>query len=190
MKSSGAGPKKNELYRVIRVKNDNNIRKLLNGTWKKCVNKRKIQSIIWNITSRRHPRDLPESQQRILVDAGIVSREEVNVLPIERAMFKFSSWIFGTLIVNTIENYNMTETAIINRKSMFKLKKTVKMPQYNQRPFLIKLHRTYSYSKIKIAFYNYTRRPQLLSVSDYHLIPARNDVQPLSMELSRKYSCR
>lgn len=190
MKSHGVGPKKNEPYEVIKVKGDNIVKKFLNSTWKKCLNKRNIQSIIWNITNRRHPRDLPESQQRILVEAGIVSSEEISVLPIERIMFDFSSWIFGTLIINTMENYNITETAIINRKSMFKLKKTVKTPQYNHRPFLVKLHRTYSYSKIKIAFYNYTDRPRLLNVTDYHLIPARRDVQPLSMELSREYSCR
>ncbi len=189
MKSNGAGPKQNELYKVIKVKDDDIIKKFLNGTWKKCLDKRNIQSIIWNITNRRHPRDLPESQQSILVEMGIVSREEVNVLPIEKIMFDFSSWIFGTLIVNTMENYNITETAIINRKSMYKLK-TVTMPQYNHRPFLIKLHRTYSYSKIKIAFYNYTDRPRKLNITDYHLIPVRSDVQPLSMELSRKYSCR
>lgn len=189
MKSSGAGPSQKEPYRVIKVQDNDIIKKLLDGLWKKCHDKHSVQSVIWNLTNRRHPRDLPESQQRMLVDSGVVSQQEVNVLPIERMMFKFWSWVFGTLIVNTLENYNMTETAIINRRSMFKLGRDIRLPQFHYRPFLIKLYRTYSYSRVQIGFYNYTGQAQLLRITDFQLKPKRRDVQPLSLELSRSRAC-
>ncbi|MCP4137303.1 MAG: hypothetical protein GY754_40420 [bacterium] len=187
MNSGNAAPSSKEVFTVTRIEERNKVRKLLSGVWGKCRKKRMIQSIIWNITSKRHPRDLPRLQRVILYEAGLIDEEDVKLFEVEEMMFNFSSWIFGDIIMNTLDNYSITNSAILNRKSRFEIKQTKRYDCHY--PFLFTVFTAHSYTNVSLGIYNSTGTPQTCRLTDYHLIPGRKDVQPLAVELSRKYSC-
>jgi hypothetical protein len=190
MGSQQAGPAGNEPYKVEMYDFDNppehfhKSRQLIIRSWASKWRYEEMQSLLWNITSRRHHRDFPRSQRELLYSAGLIGREEVEMLPVEEAMFNVSSFIFGDLIMNTVENYNITETAILERKSKQPIKETNIKSCHGS--FIIVPVRADGYRSLYLKVYNCSDVPQPFVVTDYYLKSLRSDVQSLTLELSRK----
>ena len=185
MNSSASVPAKNEPFVPIKFKKENVVRKLLIGSYNKLAQRSLLQTMIWNLTRKRHPRDLPLGQRKLLAELGIISQDDVKILDIEKIMFDITSNIFGGLIVNTLDNFNITDRSILNRKSRFKLKQTTNK-RYCLHPFVIEHLSSHGYSKAKIMVYNTSNEVRDFVLSNYYFKPKRKDVQPLAMELSRK----
>ena len=91
--------------------------------------------------------------------------------------------------MNTVSNYNITESAILNRKSSLKLFKLPGRAGYCFYPFVISVLKSYGFSSVKLSIYNSSAKNQACDLSNYHLIPGRKDVQPLAVDIPRKVIC-
>jgi len=183
LNSSAAGPTKHEKYRARLQKKNNQVKLLLEGLWDKNFSQDPVQTIIWNLTSHRHQRDLPRRQRKILARAGLISADSVEVFGLEEVLFKASSAIFGRLIVNTMENFSALDSEIVNRKS--ELPEPAGSGLSCIGPLTIGIEKTKSYSTIEMRVYNGTNKSQPFKMTDIYFKPLRKDVQPLAVELSR-----
>ena len=105
MKSSAAVPSGSEPFTAIKFEADNKVRNLLVRSFDKNIKRSLMQTMIWNLTNKRHPRDLPKTQRKLLAAVGIISKSDVEILDIEKTMFNLSSKIFGGIMVNTLNNF-------------------------------------------------------------------------------------
>lgn len=188
----GAGPASNEPYRVEMYdvhnppENFHQMRKVIISSWGHNWQREQVQSIIWNLSARRHVRDFPRIQREILFSAGMIGKDDLDVLGIEELMFGITSYLFDEIIINSLENYNVTETAILNRKSRY----TLTIPDDLQSclgSFIVKPLKSDGFKRVRLSVYNTTDREQVFKLTDYYLRSMRNDVQSLAIELSRSF---
>lgn len=188
LKSSGAGPQKDEPYRVIRVEEGNEIRKLLNSMWGQCRQRSEVQSLAWNITNRVPQSALPSSQKDMLGLSGLLQTvKDVPVIGFGVKIISTPISLTKNVVVYTIDNFAAIESEILNRSSKYELPRKPEPSRHG--PFLIEVLGTNGFSGAVISVYNYTAEPAKFQSIDFQLIPERKDVQPLALELSRTLAC-
>ncbi|WP_201029661.1 hypothetical protein [Leptospira alstonii] len=188
LKSSGAGPQREEPYRVIRVDERNEIRKLINSMWGQCNSRSEVQSLAWNITNRVPHNALPSSQKQMLGLSGLFKVvEDIPLVGFGTKIISAPISLAQNVFVYTLENFASIESEIMNRKSTHQM--PVKPEPSRHGPFLIEVLKTNSFSGVIVSVYNYTAEPAKFQTYEFQLMPERKDVQPLAIELSRTLAC-